>query len=172
MCWLCDHPGAGLDDYYDVLHEKIRKKGWAAQYVESDRRPYAYTIGLHDWDVPELLMTGVSPQRASRLLGVVARRFVSGDVSAPGQQISLPGGPLIEIVEVAHPDAHMGWAVAFGGPEIRALQLVWADGRAAGRGRRNSPTGEQRNRYSVCGLRTRSGDTAPCTEAPAPATCP
>ncbi len=26
MCWLCDHPGATLDDYYDALHEKIRKQ--------------------------------------------------------------------------------------------------------------------------------------------------
>ena len=73
-------------------------------------------------------MTGVSPQRALRLLDSVARRFVCGDVLTPGQRISLPAGPLIEIVEVAHPDAHMGWAVAFGGSEIRALQLVWADG--------------------------------------------
>ena len=29
----------------------------------------------------------------------------------------------------------MGWAVAFGGPEIRALQLVWADGRGSPIGR-------------------------------------
>ncbi len=52
-----------------------------------------------------------------------------GDTFTPGQQITIPAGPVIEIVEVAHPDAHMNFAVAFGGPEIRALQLVWADGR-------------------------------------------
>jgi hypothetical protein len=112
-----------------LLHEKIHKSGWTVQYVESDRRPYAYTIGLHDWSVPELLITGVSPQRALRLLDTGARRLVSGEVLTPGLQIPLSDGPRIEIVEVAHPDAHMGWAVAFGGPEIRALQLVWADGR-------------------------------------------
>jgi len=124
MCWLCDHPEATRDDYYDVLQDKIRRMGWTVQYVESDRRPYAYTIGLHDWDVPELLITGVSPQRALRLLEAVARRLVSGDVLSPGRQMSLPGGPLIEIVKVDHPDAHMGWAVAFGGRHIEALQLV------------------------------------------------
>jgi hypothetical protein len=153
MCWLCDHPGATLDDYYDVLHAKIRKNGWAVQYVESDRRPFAYTIGLHDWDVPELLMTGVSPQRALRLLDMVARRFVSGDVLAPGQQISLPAGPLIEAVEVDHPDAHMGWAVAFGGPEIRALQLVWADGR--GRWPWSAEFADGRATQPVLGVRSR-----------------
>ena len=152
MCWQCDHPEATRDDYYDLLQRKIRKKGWTVQYVESDRRPYAYTVGLHDWDVPELLMTGVSPQRASRLLNMVTRRIVSSEVFTPGLQISLPGGPLIEIVDVAHPDAHMGWAVAFGGPEIRALQLVWADGR--GRWPWSAEFADGRATQPVLGCRT------------------
>jgi len=145
-------PEATHDDYCDLLQRKIRKKGWTVQYVESDRRPYAYTIGLHDWDVPELLMTGVSPQRALRLLDIVARRLVGGDVFAPGQQTSLPDGPLIEIVEVDHPDAHMGWAVAVGGPEIRALQLVWADGR--GRWPWSAEFADGRAMQPVLGCRT------------------
>jgi Domain of unknown function (DUF4262) len=128
MCWLCDHPDASLDDYFDVLREKMRKNGWAVQYVE-DRTPFAYTIGLHDCGLPELLVTGVSPQRAKRLLNAVARDIMRGRTLTPGAQITLDTGPLIEIVEVDHPDAHMSWAVAFGGPEIRAMQLVWADGR-------------------------------------------
>ena len=107
-------------DSQDGLDGAVRRKR---------RRPYAYTIGLHDWDVPELLITGVSPHRALRLLDMGARKLVGGEVLTPGQQVSVPGGPLVEIVEVGHPDAHMGWAVAFGGPEIEALQLVWADGR-------------------------------------------
>src|SRR5690349_10614505 len=104
-------------DYYDLLQGKIRKAGWAVQYVESDRRPYAYTIGLHDWDVPELLITGVSRHRAVRLLGAMARKLVSGEVLTPGQQVPLPDGPLVEVVEVGHPDVHMRWAVAFGGKD-------------------------------------------------------
>ena len=129
MCWQCDHPDSTVDDYFDELRAIIRTQGWAVQFVESDRTPYAYTIGLHDWDVPELLVTGVSPHRAMRLLTSVARDAVRGDKFTPGQQFTIPVGPVIEIVEVAHPDAHMNFAVAFGGPEIRALQLVWADGR-------------------------------------------
>lgn len=129
MCWKCDRPGSTTEDYFDELRATIRTQGWAIQFVESGRTPYAYTIGLHDWDVPELLVTGVSPQRAVRLLNTVARNEVRGDAFAPGQQFTIPGGPVIEIVEVAHPDAHMNVAVAFGGPEVRALQLVWADGR-------------------------------------------
>jgi Domain of unknown function (DUF4262) len=128
MCWLCDHPDASLDDYFDLLREKMRKDGWAIQYVE-DRTPFAYTIGLHDCGLPELLVTGVSPQRAKRLLNAGARDAMRGRTLTPGEQITLGTGPLIEIVEVHHPDAHMNWAVAFGGPGIRAMQLVWADGR-------------------------------------------
>jgi hypothetical protein len=152
MCWLCDHPEATRDDYYDLLQGKISRNGWTVQYVESERRPYAYTVGLHDWDVPELLVTGVSPQRASRLLNSVARRLVSGDVPSPGQQMPLTDGPLVEIVQVAHPDAHMDWAVAFGGPDIRALQLVWADGR--GRWPWSAEFADGRATQPVLGCRT------------------
>lgn len=127
MCWLCDHPEATRDDYFDLLREKMRKNGWAIQYVE-DRIPFAYTIGLFDCGLPELLVTGVSPPRAMRLLDAAAREAMRGLTFTPGEHITLGTGPLIEIVEVDHPDAHMGWAVAFGGPETRAMQLVWADG--------------------------------------------
>jgi Domain of unknown function (DUF4262) len=129
MCWKCDNPDSTVEEYFDELRETIRTHGWVVQYVESDRTPYAYTIGLHDWDLPELLVTGVSPQRATRLLNRFARDAVGGKTLRPGEQISVPTGPLVEIVEVDHPDAHLNFAVAFGGPEIRALQLVWADGR-------------------------------------------
>jgi hypothetical protein len=154
MCWQCDHPEATRDDYNDLLAEAIRKEGWAVQYVESDRRPYAYTVGLHDWDVPELLITGVSAQRASRLLNAAARKLVSGGVLTPGQQVSLADGPMIEVVEVDHPDAHMGWAVAFGGLEITALQLVWADGR--GRWPWSADFADGRAMQPVLGCRTPS----------------
>ena len=129
MCWMCDNPNGTIEEYFDELRATVRTHGWAVQYVESDRTPYAYTIGLHDSGLPELLVTGVSPQRATRLLNSLARDTLRGTTLEPGQQISVPTGPLIEIVEVNHPDAHMNWAVAFGGPDVRAMQLVWADGR-------------------------------------------
>ncbi len=129
MCWKCDHPDATIDDYFDQLRASIRKHGWFVQYIESARTPYAYTIGLHDWDLPELLITAVSPQRANRLLNKVAADTVRGTVLTPGQRIATPAGPLLEVVKVDQPDAHLDFAVAFGGPDIRALQLVWADGR-------------------------------------------
>jgi hypothetical protein len=129
MCWKCDHPNATDDDYLDELRRTMVENGWAVQYVEGGRTPVAYTVGLHDCGLPELLVTGVSPQRAMRLLNTVARDMLSGVTLMPGQKTAVRSGPLVEIVEVANPDAHMVWAVAFGGPAVRALQLVWADGR-------------------------------------------
>ena len=154
MCWLCDHPDASTQDYFEVLADKMRKHGWAVQYVEDDRVPFAYTVGLHDCGLPELLVTGVSQQRATRLLNAVAGDAMRGRTLTPGEQITLPTGPSVEIVEVDHPDAHMGWAVAFGGPDVRAMQLVWADGR----GRWPWAPGfcDGRTRQPVLGLRRRA----------------
>ena len=60
-------PIASAQDYLDEVRKTIRRHGWMVQYVESDRTPFAYTIGLHDWGLPELLITAVSPHRATRL---------------------------------------------------------------------------------------------------------
>ncbi len=43
--------------------------------------------------------------------------------------MALRGGPLIEIVEVGEPTAHLQMAIDLYGPRVRALQLVHADDR-------------------------------------------
>jgi hypothetical protein len=50
-------------------------------------------------------------------------------VPRPGAQIPLRSGPVIEIVKVAEPSAHLVTAVQIYGPQVRALQLVHADDR-------------------------------------------
>jgi Domain of unknown function (DUF4262) len=133
MCWMCDHPGSTVADYLDVIRGKIRGWGWTVQYVEDDRVPYAYTIGLTRHGLPELLMTGISPRRALRLLGGIADSAAEVvwdvDTPTPGARLTLPGPTLIEAVEVEHPDVHMNAAIAIYGSKVRGLQLVWADWR-------------------------------------------
>jgi hypothetical protein len=153
MCWQCDHPNATADDYLDELRMTMLEHGWAVQYVESDRTPFGYTVGLHDCGLPELMITGVSAERAGRLLNTVAKDMMGGTVLSPGQKIAIRSGPLVEIVEVANPDAHLKWAVAFGGQEVRALQLVWADGR--GRWPWAAAFSDGRARQPVLGTRAR-----------------
>jgi hypothetical protein len=153
MCWECDNPNGTEEEYLDELRETIRLHRWAVQSVEDDRLPYAYTIGLHDRGLPELLVTGLLPEPAARVLNGAAAAAVTGRALTPGAHIAVGGGPLVEIVEVDHPDAHMYFALALGGPDVRALQLVWADDR--GRWPWASGWGNGRRRQPVLGIRSR-----------------
>lgn len=129
MCWKCDHPEATVEEWLDAIRETVVMHGWAVQYVESDTTPYAYTIGLHERGLPELLVTGLAPEPTVRVLNSVAGYLVDGGRPVPGEWISTPDGRMLAVVQVEHPDVHLNVAVAFYGSDIRALQLVWADER-------------------------------------------
>jgi hypothetical protein len=118
-----------VQEWAEAIRETVETHGWAVQFVESDRKPYAYTVGLHERGLPELLVTGLSPQPAARMLNSVASYLVDGGRPVPGQLISIAGGALLEVVQVQHPDVHMNVAVAFYGTDLQALQLVWPDDR-------------------------------------------
>jgi hypothetical protein len=158
MCWQCDNPNGTTDEYLDELRAMVRLHGWVVQGVEDDRLPFAYTIGLHEHGLPELLVTGMSDEGAARLLNDVAVAALGGRVFEPGAHIAVGNGPLLEIVEVDHPDAHLNFAVALGGPDIRALQLVWADGR--GRWPWAAGWNPGRVRQPVLGARADNAQTA------------
>lgn len=55
-----------------------RQAGWAVQYVEDLRMPFAYTAGMTAYGLPELLMTNVSPARAARVLNRSAQLQLAG----------------------------------------------------------------------------------------------
>ncbi len=131
MCWQCDHPESTRLDYLEHVRELIDCHGWAVQGVQRGRihPPGAYTVGLTLNGRPELVVTGMPLVRATELLNDVASHVLHADAPRPGEQIPLVGGPLIEIVTVAEPAAHLLTAVEFYGPGIRALQLVHADDR-------------------------------------------
>jgi hypothetical protein len=154
MCWQCDHPGSTRADYLNKLRSDLEQRAWMVQYVEDERLPFAYTIGLHPRGLPELLVTAVSTQRALRILNSVADAALRGEVFRPGELIELEGGPLLEVVQVDHPDAHMGMAIGLYGPQVRALQLVWTDGR--GRGPWSADFCDGRSRQPVLGVRARA----------------
>jgi len=129
MCWQCDHPEATPADFRRVLRRSIVKNKWTVLYVESERRPFAYTIGLHKRGFAEYLVTGVSPERAMQLLNTVADYTIEEVQPQPGDTMTIADDVDLEFTEVAQPDAHLGWAVNLFGPNVRALQLVWRDER-------------------------------------------
>lgn len=126
MCWQCDHPGATRADYLEVLRRMARRNGWAVQYVETDP-PFAYTIGLADAGLPELLITGLPPERSMCLLNATAHYMVHEVEPVPGDTMSFGDGSVAEFVEVSAPDVHMGWAVAYHGGPVRGMQVAWRD---------------------------------------------
>lgn len=131
MCWECDHPGASRDDYLDYVSGVIAEQGWAVQGVARDRMrpPWAYTVGLTEHGEPELVVTGLPVRRAAALLNDVAEHVMHAAAPRPGEQIALRGGPLIEIVTVDVPSAHLVVATEMYGSRLRALQVVHADDR-------------------------------------------
>ena len=131
MCWECDHPEATREEYLDHVMEKIARFGWATQHVERDQidPPWSYTVGLTTFGEPELVVTGLSMERAAALLHSLAGHPVPTHLPPPGQGIELIGGPSIQLVEVAEPTAHLHLAVELFGPQVRAVQIVHADDR-------------------------------------------
>ncbi len=127
MCWYCDNPEG---DYYgDVVRPKIARHGWMVQYVgpTGPRAPFAYTAGLTEQARPELVVTGLRDQRSAELLDAAARQL-SGAPAEPGQHLDV-GGRDLEVVRVPEPAAHLFVAASLYGPDLTALQLVYADER-------------------------------------------
>lgn len=153
MCWQCDNPHGTIDEYLDSLRDTIADHGWVVQFVEDERRPFAYTIGLHERGLPELLITGLQAQKSTRVLNSIAHMIVDdGTTLQPAVHIDYQSEFLLEVVEVEHPDVHLKFAVSLCGTGIRAYQLVWTDAhrrwpwdRAWSHGRRRQP---------VLGMRT------------------
>ena len=131
MCWMCDHPDATERDYQDHMRQLIAMYGWAVQGVERDgiHPPWAYTAGLTRYRRPELVITGMGLTRATQVLNGVAAHLLHAEAPEPGTQAALLDGPLVEVVRVAAPWAHLNMAVEFYGTRIRGLQLVHADKR-------------------------------------------
>jgi hypothetical protein len=129
MCWQCDNPDRPRSEYLERLREGVADRGWLVQGVEGagPYPPWAYTVGLSGYGLPELVATGLSLRTAANLLDDMASHSLHASPPEPGERIPLRGGPLIEVVPLAEPSAHLVFAVALYGPEIRALQLVHAD---------------------------------------------
>jgi len=127
MCWKCDHPDSTLQEWLELIYEKVKENGWTAIFIQDDRTPFAYTIGLHEHGLPELLVAGMPPERANLVLNTVAEYIRRGGRPVPGERMLIDGELLLDFVQVQHPMAHLKFAFSIYGPDMRALQLVWPD---------------------------------------------
>lgn len=127
MCRQCDDPDR--PGYLERLRAGVADRGWLVQSVEGTGLypPWAYTIGLSGCGLPELVVTGLPVVPAAGLLNSMAAHTLHASSLSPGECIPLRGGPLIEVVPLTEPSAHLVFAAELYGPKIRALQLVHAD---------------------------------------------
>ncbi|MBO0825384.1 MAG: DUF4262 domain-containing protein, partial [Actinobacteria bacterium] len=68
-------------------------------------------------------------KRAADVLSSAAAEVLDGAVLAAGRQVRLAAGPLVEVVQLAEPGAHLDIADALYLRRLEALQLVYADRR-------------------------------------------
>src|SRR6201986_5499176 len=106
MCWKGDPPEAPTGEWLELIYEKVQQNGWIVQFVQDDRTPFAYTIGLHERGLPELLVTGMPPERANLVLSTVAEYLLKGGRPVPGERMLVGGELLLDFVQVPHPLAH------------------------------------------------------------------
>lgn len=132
MCELCDRPDLTMDAFLDGLRERLTRGRFVVQGVtgSATQAELSYTVGLTACGLPELVVLGVRWQEAQRLLTSWGDYLLDGSVILPGETLTC--GPwVMEAVEVARPEDHLGVAVAVYGHAVRGLQLAWCD--SAGR---------------------------------------
>ena len=129
MCWVCDHPEATKAARLAYVRGLLDEHPWVVIGVERDgyRAPYSYTVGLTELDQPELVITGLSKERAANVLIAVAEKVLDTEVPTAGARIRLPGRRPGEIVRVAEPGIHLGVAADLFDERLAAIQLVYAD---------------------------------------------
>jgi hypothetical protein len=124
--------------------------GWQVQIVEHDRRPFAYTVGLHNRGLPELLITGLNAHVSNRVLKSIGHMIVDdGTFLAPAMHTDYQDRFLMEVVEVAHPDVHLKDAVRICGPEVRAYNWCGPTTAAGGHGSPDGATDDAGSRCSA-----------------------
>lgn len=134
MCWSCDHPGTTTEDYLDaVVLPAIDRSGWFVQAVLGGERaaPFAYTVGLTECGLPELVVTGLPHHRSGPLINGMAVHWLHAEpVPGHGEHVDTVSGACLEVVELPHPEAHLFVATSlYGEDAVTAQQLVWSDDR-------------------------------------------
>ncbi|GAA4554276.1 DUF4262 domain-containing protein [Amycolatopsis samaneae] len=129
MCWQCEHPDQGRADYLRQVRDVIDRLGWMVQGVSAaaGSPPWAYTIGLMEKGLPELVVTGLPLVLAAGLLNTISRHTLHAGAPEPGERIALRDVLELEVVALAEPSVHLVMAVGLYGPAIWARQLVYPD---------------------------------------------
>ncbi|MFI7493078.1 DUF4262 domain-containing protein [Micromonospora echinaurantiaca] len=126
---------SSLDEFFRTQQKHIDEIGWSITAVlpapgETDT-PFAYTVGLTEHNLPELVIAGLDPLIAQALLNDLARRVHDrAERLTHGQRVTdLLAGYAAVIIEGPATEAlHPGAAYArYGADGVRLQQIVWPD---------------------------------------------
>lgn len=140
MCDCCDYVAAhggtpgdpALTAKYELIWrgritDHIRRFGVSVVAVEDEWPWLSYTIGLSELDQPELVIFGVEPRPAMRLLNAMAEPLVRGDVRiCDGDEIQHEHWRF-RAFAVPNPDDVIPRAGWFFRRSVPALQLIYPD---------------------------------------------
>jgi hypothetical protein len=124
----------------DSIQDEIAANGWTVRYEHDDPSgfPYAYTIGLSQFALPEILCFGLDGPQSADLLHRVALRALE-TILAPNAAYPLVHGTVMAdlfgdgfptaVVEVDDPSTHLMIAQTLyeEGTPLRAVQLCFPD---------------------------------------------
>ncbi|GIJ08417.1 DUF4262 domain-containing protein [Micromonospora andamanensis] len=122
-----------LEEFLQNQQRLINEFGWAVTAVLPDlgESGFAYTVGLTEHDVPELVIAGLDPLIAQKLLNDMAGRVDSrNERFIHGQRVAdLLAGYDAIIVEGPATDALLPRAAyaRYGKDRLRLQQIVWPD---------------------------------------------
>ncbi|MFI7208069.1 DUF4262 domain-containing protein [Micromonospora aurantiaca (nom. illeg.)] len=126
-----------IDDVFRRQEQIIDTTGWAVMHVlptdddPDTTAPFAYTVGLTEHDVPELVIAGLDPHIAQALLNDLARRVHDrAERLTHGQRVTdlLAGYDAVIVEGPATEALHPGAAYArYGTDRVRLQQIVWPD---------------------------------------------
>lgn len=94
MCHAC-RLNLDADGIKKQLRALIAEHGWAVVGVEHDFVPFAYTVGLTEKGLPELLLEGIGPMTGGQaILNELAERQIKAGAFEDGQVTQAEGRQL------------------------------------------------------------------------------
>lgn len=117
--------------YLTRVREVIRRNGWAVQGVVSapdaaeQLPPMAYTVGLTEMGLAELIIMGLPRDAAAGILNAAASEHIRDDL-VPGREYHLGNLP-VRVVPISVGRARQMLAIAWEmyGYKLSATQLLW-----------------------------------------------
>lgn len=114
----------------------IQKHGFMVQGVfgtdKAPEPPFAYTIGLHQKNRPEIIVFGLPPETAHQLLNTVARLLLDRETALPKirEKLTLPGWGVpayLVSVPAVRAELYAYGAATRSQQQATYFQVVWPD---------------------------------------------